>query len=113
MYGFRLPEDFLIGTANSAFQSEGAWDRDEKTESIMDYFAKEYAGKFSPGVEKKIKEGRIKSGRNYANSVDLPDRGCFFYDNYEEYIEDMAKTGQNVYRLSLAWRGRHLHHGHH
>ena len=25
MYGFRLPEDFLIGTGNSAFQSEGAW----------------------------------------------------------------------------------------
>ena len=31
MYGFRLPEDFLIGTANSAFQSEGAVDRDGKS----------------------------------------------------------------------------------
>ena len=26
MFGFTLPKDFLIGTANSAFQSEGAWD---------------------------------------------------------------------------------------
>ena len=103
MYGFRLPEDFLIGTANSAFQSEGAWDRDGKSESIMDYFAKEFAGKFSPGVAKKNKDGLIKSGRSLENSEDLPDRGCFFYDNYEAYIEDMVKTGQNVYRLSLAW----------
>ena len=45
MYGFRLPEDFLIGTANSAFQSEGAWERDGKSESIMDYYARAYAGK--------------------------------------------------------------------
>ena len=40
MYGFKLPKDFLIGTANSAFQSEGAWDRDGKTEtavSLLDY----------------------------------------------------------------------------
>ena len=49
MYGFKFPKDFLIGTANSAFQSEGAWDRDGKSESLMEYFAKEYAGKFSPG----------------------------------------------------------------
>jgi len=103
MFGFRLPKDFLIGTANSAFQSEGAWDRDGKSESIMDHFAREYAGKYSPSVAKKVAAGTIKSGRTLANSEDLPDRGCFFYDHYEEYIEDMAKTGQNVYRLSLSW----------
>ena len=40
MYGFRLPKDFLIGTANSAFQSEGAWDRDGKSENIMEYASK-------------------------------------------------------------------------
>ena len=103
MYGFRLPEEFLIGTANSAFQSEGAWDQDGKSESIMDYFSRIYGGKLSPHVEKKLKDGRIKSGRTVPIAEDVPDRGCFFYDNYEAYIEDMAKTGQNVYRLSLAW----------
>ncbi len=101
MYGYNLPEDFLIGTANSAFQSEGAWDRDGKSESIMDYYAKEYAGKYSPGNVPSKQE--LKSGRTVPLSMDLPDRGCFFYDNYEEYIEDMQKTGQNTYRLSLAW----------
>ena len=54
MYGFKLPKDFLIGTANSAFQSEGAIDRDGKSESIMEYFAKKYAGEYSPNIAKKI-----------------------------------------------------------
>ncbi len=100
MYGFRLPDDFLIGTANSAFQSEGAWDRDGKSQSMMDYFAETYAGKYAPGQEP-TKES--VSGRNKPSSEDLPDRGCFFYDEYEAYIEDMKKTGQNTYRLSLSW----------
>ena len=101
MYGFRLPDDFLIGTANAAFQCEGAWTRDGKSESIMDYFAREYAGKYSPGSTPD--KQTLKSGRKKPNSEDVPDRGCFFYDNYEQYIEDMAKTGQNTYRLSLSW----------
>ena len=63
MYGFRLPEDFLIGTANSAFQSEGAWDRDGKTPSIMDYFAQKYAGKVPPGHR------RWKKSRHYFSKV--------------------------------------------
>ena len=92
MYDYKLPEDFLLGTANSAFQSEGAWDRDGKSETIMDSFARAYAGKIS---EKANKGSRL--------TEDMPDRGCFFYDNYEAYIEDMQKTGQNTYRLSLAW----------
>ena len=92
MYDYKLPEDFLLGTANSAFQSEGAWDRDGKSKTIMDTFAEEYAGKVSEKANKGVKL-----------TEDMPDRGCFFYDNYEAYIEDMAKTGQNTYRLSLSW----------
>ena len=89
MFEFRFPKDFLIGTANSAFQSEGAWDKDGKSESWNEYYAKLHAGK------------PARLGLTY--SEDLPDRGCFFYDNYESYIEDMAKTGQNTYRFSLSW----------
>lgn len=95
MYGFKLPNDFLIGTANSAFQSEGAWDRDGKSESIMDHYAREFAGRYSPLA--------VPSEHLKPYTEELPDRGCFFYDHYEEYIEDMAKTGQNTYRMSLAW----------
>lgn len=90
MFEFRLPENFLIGTANSAFQSEGALDRDGRSPSVMDHYAKLYAGKIPPNGKEAITE-------------DIPDRGCFFYDNYEAYIDDMVKTGQNTFRLSLSW----------
>jgi len=88
-----FPEEFLIGTANSAFQSEGAAFRDGKSMSMMDYFARTHAGKSLPGI--------VKAG--FTMTTDYPDNGCFFYDNYEAYIEDMKKTGQNTYRMSLAW----------
>ena len=48
MYGFRLPEDFLIGTSSSAFQSEGAWDKDGKSMSVIDHYSRLYAGKPHP-----------------------------------------------------------------
>ena len=99
MYGFRLPQDFLIGTANSAFQSEGAWDRDGKSESIMEYYGRKYQGTFGPHVT--MKEGEAKGSIPFGTDENA--RGCEFYDLYEEYIEDMKKTGQNTFRMSLAW----------
>ena len=102
MYGFRLPEDFLIGTSSSAFQSEGAWDKDGKTPSMMDHYARLYAGKPAPNVIAH-EEGAKKPAARPPMTEDLPDNGCFFYDNYKEYIEDMAATGQNVFRFSLSW----------
>lgn len=100
LFGFHLPEDFLIGTGNSAFQSEGAWDRDGKSVSIMEHYAKEFAGKYEPGYDPlSVPEDK----RVPPYTTELPDKGCFFYDNYEAYIEDMQKTGQNTYRLSIAW----------
>ena len=99
MYGFRLPKDFLIGTAHSAFQSEGALDRDGRSESIMESYHKKYAGTYGPHFT--MEEGDALGRERYSHF--LPDKGCFFYDHFEEYIEDMAKTGQNTYRFSLAW----------
>ena len=99
MYGFRLPNDFLIGTANSAFQSEGSWQADGKSESIMDYYARKMAGVYPHGMSPE--EATKKYRKPYTD--EMPDRGCFFYENYEAYIEDMQKTGQNTYRMSLAW----------
>lgn len=90
MYEFRLPEDFLLGTANAAFQCEGAYDRDGKSMSMMDHYARTHAGKCQPGSDTPM-------------TYDVPDNGCFFYDNYEKYIEDMKKTGQDTYRMSLSW----------
>ena len=86
MFAFRFPEDLLIGTAHSAFQSEGAWDKDGKSPSVMDHYAKEFAGKPFPAPS---------GGKSFNGAIiteDLPDNGCFFYDNYESYIADMVKT---------------------
>ena len=94
MFQFELPKDFLIGTANSSFQSEGAWNRDGKSVNLIDHYARMYQGKELP-------KGTV--GKPRVSSMDLPDDGCFFYDNYEAYIEDMQKTGQNTYRLSISW----------
>ena len=99
MFGFKLSDDFLIGTANAAFQCEGAWDRDGKSPSVMDYYAEKYAGV----IPEQLPGGPITKREGKPYSTEVPDRGCFFYDHYEEYIEDMAKTGQNVYRFSIAW----------
>ena len=79
MYGFCLPEDFILGTANSAFQSEGACDRDGKSENMMEYYARIHAGKYRPGYTEE--QAKAKGWLPY--STVLPDRGCFFYDNYE------------------------------
>lgn len=99
MYGFPIPEGFILGTANSAFQSEGACDRDGKSENMMEHYAAEFAGKYRPGFTAE----QIKAKGMLPYSTTLPDRGCFFYDNYEAYIEDMKKTGQDAYRMSLSW----------
>ena len=95
MYEYPFPKDFLIGTANSAFQSEGAWHVNGKSENMMEHFAIAYAGKPIPGTvgSKKVK----------IVTEELATNGCFFYDNYEAYIDDMVKTGQNTFRLSLSW----------
>lgn len=94
MYDFCFPDAFVFGTANSAFQSEGAWNRDGKTTSMMDHYAREFAGKWNTAPNSK---------RTKPLTTDLPDDGCFFYDNFEAYIEDMKKTGQDAYRLSISW----------
>ena len=100
-YGYRLPEDFLIGTSSSAFQCEGAWDKDGKSPSMMDHYARLYAGKPAPNIAQE--EGQKRRETMPPMTEDLPNNGSFFYDNYEAYIEDMAKTGQNVFRFSIAW----------
>jgi len=99
MFGFEIPKDFIIGTANSAFQSEGAQDRDGKSESIMEHYARKYAGQYAPGVD----EAAAKAKGKLPYSTELCENGCFFYDNYEAYIEDMQKTGQDAFRMSIAW----------
>lgn len=71
-------KDFLWGGATASYQCEGAWDVDDKVESMWDHYLHE------EGLE----NGDIASDH---------------YHRFEEDIEMMAKGLQNAYRFSLSW----------
>ncbi len=77
-----LPEDFLWGTATSAYQIEGAVSEDGRSPSIWDTFS------HTPG--------KIDNG-------DDGDAACDHYHRWREDIDLMSQLGTNAYRLSVAW----------
>ncbi|MEV8592820.1 GH1 family beta-glucosidase [Streptomyces sp. NPDC052012] len=77
-----LPDDFLWGTATSAYQIEGAVAEDGRSPSIWDTFS------HTPG--------RIDGG-------DHGDMACDHYHRWREDIALMRRLGTNAYRLSVAW----------
>lgn len=77
-----FPKDFIWGAATAAYQIEGAWNEDGKTESIWDRFA------HTPG--------KVKHDHN-------GDLAC---DSYRRYAEDIALVkamGLTSYRYSVSW----------
>ncbi len=77
-----LPDDFLWGTATSAYQIEGAVAEDGRSPSIWDTFS------HTPG--------RI-------DNDDHGDVACDHYHRWHEDIALMSRLGANAYRLSVAW----------
>jgi beta-glucosidase len=75
-------KDFKWGVAAAAYQTEGAWNLDGKSESNWDYFSR-------------IK-GKIERGENADVAAD-------FYHRYEEDIELIRSMNFKVFRFSLAW----------
>lgn len=72
----RFPEGFLWGATTSAYQIEGAWDVDGKSESIWDRFT------YTPG---KIYRG------------DTGDEACNHYHRYPEDVALMKTIGLKAY----------------
>lgn len=77
-----FPENFIWGTATSAYQIEGAWNEDGKGLSIWDVFAHQ--------------KGRILDGTT-------GDVACDHYHRYKEDIGLMKELGYKAYRFSISW----------
>ena len=78
----RFPSGFLWGAATSAYQVEGAWQSDDKGESIWDRWS------HSPG--------RIKDGSN-------GDIACDEYHLFRDDIALMKRLNLKSYRFSISW----------
>ncbi|MCC0686819.1 MULTISPECIES: glycoside hydrolase family 1 protein [unclassified Clostridioides] len=75
-----FPKDFLWGASSSAFQVEGAWDKDNKGKTVADYNS--------------FKKSHLQADTKVASD---------FYHNYEEDIELMKELGMKTYRFSISW----------
>lgn len=75
-----FPKDFLWGASSSAFQVEGAWDKDNKGKTVADYNS--------------FKKSHLQADTKVASD---------FYNNYEEDIELMKELGMKTYRFSISW----------
>ena len=77
-----MNNDFVWGTASSAYQIEGAHNRDGKGPSIWDTFT---------------------ATHGHTAHDDTGETACCHYDLYEEDIKLMAQLGIKAYRFSICW----------
>ncbi|MDI6831520.1 MAG: family 1 glycosylhydrolase [Actinomycetota bacterium] len=76
--GFRLPEGFLFGVSNAAFQVEGGYNR--------------------PGGPHNNWAEWERGGK-----VEKAGEACRFWDRYAEHVELASSLGLNAFRMSLEW----------
>ncbi len=77
-----FPEGFLLGSATSAYQIEGASAEDDRQDSIWDVFCR------VPGAVVNGEDGLV---------------ACDHYHRYAEDAKLLADLGMNTYRFSVSW----------
>lgn len=80
---FTFPDEFLLGAATSAYQTEGAWNVDGKGPSIQDVF--------------------YHMRPNYTNDSTNADNTSLSYYKYQEDIKALKIMGLQHYRFSISW----------
>ncbi|XP_057330129.1 myrosinase 1-like [Microplitis mediator] len=79
----RFPDDFIFGSSTSSYQIEGAWNVDNKGESIWDRMTHS-------------NPSRIADGSN----GDIADNSYYLY---KTDIDLIKQIGANAYRISISW----------
>lgn len=77
-----FPKDFIWGAASSSYQTEGAWDGENRGENIWDTFCQ------VPGA---------------VNNGESGDAACDGYHRFEEDVKLLRQMGLSAYRFSLSW----------
>lgn len=77
-----FPEKFIWGTASAAYQIEGAWNEDGKSDSIWDVYCR--------------RPGAVYNGHT-------GDVACDHYHRYKEDVAIMKQIGIQAYRMSVSW----------
>lgn len=78
----KFPDDFFWGISTSSFQVEGAWNEDEKGESIWDRYC--------------LMPGNVRGGDTSAVA-------CDYYHRFRDDLKIVADMGVDVYRFSISW----------
>lgn len=71
-----MNKDFLWGSATASYQCEGAWNLDDKVESMWDVY---------------LHENNLENGDNASD----------FYHHFEEDLLQLKNGGQNAFRILL------------
>ena len=82
MQKFEFPKDFVWGAASAAYQIEGAWNEDGKSDSIWDVFCRK------PGAIFRGHTGEV---------------ACDHYHRWKEDVALMRELGLKAYRFSVSW----------
>ena len=82
MQKYEFPKDFVWGAASAAYQIEGAWNEDGKSDSIWDVFCRK------PGAIFRGQTGEV---------------ACDHYHRWKEDIALMRELGLKAYRFSVSW----------